>query len=301
MSSTVYTHPFPPSPEFRMIQFVLGLMGMKKAMEKKIETNSYSKKPARIPKSFYKKFTVENQLINKRQVWTINRCNDTSNTVILYLHGGAYYANISTMHWMLVERLLTACSATVMVPDYPLSPESTCADAYNFLDSVYANIIHNYPDKQIVFMGDSSGGGLALGYAAKIKTEPTKQPQQIILFSPWLDVSMDNKEMAKLDASDKILSINGLKTAGKRYAGNFDTKDYRVSPIYADFSNLGKISIFIGTNDLFIVDARRLSKILKEKDIDFNYYEYPEMPHVWVLFSMLKETKDVINKIANCL
>jgi acetyl esterase/lipase len=284
-----------------MIQFILGLIGMKKAMEKKIANNSYSKKPARIPKSFYKKFTIETNLVNGRKVWTIHPRNDRNNTVILYLHGGAYYANISTMHWILIEQLLTAYRATVIVPDYPLAPESTCADAYHFLDSVYTNMIQNYPDKEIVFMGDSSGGGLALGYAAKIKTEATKQPQQIILFSPWLDVSMDNPEMAKFDARDKILSINGLKTAGKRYAGTFDPKDYRVSPIYADFSNLAQISIFIGTNDLFIVDARRLSKILKEKNIAFNYFEYPEMPHVWVLFSMLKETKDVINKIANFL
>jgi len=301
MSNFVYHHQTPPGIESRLIQLLMGLVGMKRAMEKKVAKNTYRKKPADIPKSIFKKCHVEIEEYNDRKVWTITPKTHAGQSVILFLHGGAYYANISHLHWKFVEQLQTATNATILVPDYPLAPQSSGKDTYRFLDAVYAKLIHHKPDKQIVFMGDSSGGGLALGFAMHIKNEGIQQPEQIILISPWLDVSMSNPAILKLDASDKILSIEGLKMAGKKYAGDWDVTDYRVSPVYGDFFGLGKISVFIGTHEVFLADALRLKRLMEEKGAGFNYFEYPQMFHDWVIVSNLKEAKDAINRIANCL
>lgn len=290
-----------PSIESKLIQFFMGMFGMKRAMEKKIANNSYNKVPASIPKSILKKFNVDVRDYIERKVWTVSPKSCENNNIILYLHGGAYYANITQMHWQLIEQLLVNTNATVIVPDYPLAPESNCEDTYQFLDTVYAKLISDYPSKKIVFMGDSAGGGLALGFAQKIRDEGLKQPEQVILFSPWLDASMSNPEIAKFDKLDKILSIKGLKIAGKNYAGDLDVTNFRVSPIYGDFSNLGKISIFTGTNDVLIADARKLKQILEIQNINFNYFEYPELFHDWVVVTSLRETKDVLIRISNLL
>ncbi len=279
----------------------MGLFSMKRVLEKKIVNNTYSKKPASIPKSFHSNYNIDIEEFKSRKVWTISPKNNNSNTVILFLHGGAYYANITKMHWQLIDQLITNTKATFIVSDYPLAPESTCIDAYQFLDIVYAKLISNFPTKQLVFMGDSAGGGLALGFAQKIGNEEQKKPEQIILFSPWLDVSMANPEIAKFDKCDKILSINGLKIAGKNFAGELDVKDFRVSPIYGDFSNLGKISIFIGTNDVLIADARKFKLLLQNQNIDFNYFEYPGLFHDWVVVKKIRETIDVLDKIKDIL
>lgn len=294
----LYFHAIPPSIESRLTQFFIGLLGMKWAMEKKIVNNSYSKEPAAIPKSIVNNFDVKVEEFNSRKVWTISPKSNKSNTVILFLHGGAYYANITKLHWGFIEQLLSATSATVIVPDYPLAPVSNCIDTYQFLDGVYSNIIATHPTKKIVFMGDSAGGGLALGFAMQIRNEGIKQPEQIILLSPWLDVSMDNPEIAKHDKLDKILSLNGLKIAGKKYAGNLNAADYRVSPIYGDFKKLGEISIFIGTNDMLIADCRKCKKIMEDQKIGFNYFEYPKMFHDWAIIPNLTEAKDVVQRIS---
>src|SRR5690606_3466899 len=111
----------------------------------------------------------------------------------------------------------------------------------------------------IVFMGNSAGGGLALGFAQKLRNENRTQPQpsQLILISPWLDITLSNPDIRMVDKKDKLLSIKGLRMAAKAYASSVDGNDFRVSPIYGDFSGLGKISLFIGTNDLFVADARK--------------------------------------------
>lgn len=297
MSGKEYYHAVPPSLESRFIQFFMGLFGMKRAMERKILSNGYSKTPASIPKSMLKKFNVNEEGYNGRTVWTISPKNSESDTIILYLHGGAYYANITPMHWQLINKLLDSSNATFVVPDYPLAPESTCIDTYQFLDAVYAKLTANYSSKKVVFMGDSAGGGLALGFAQKIRNEGLKRPEQLTLLSPWLDASMSNPEIVKFDKFDKILSIEGLKIAGKKYADAMSLTDFRVSPIYGDFSTLGKISIFTGTNDVLIADARKLKQILEIQNINLNYFEYSGMFHDWVVVTSLRETKDVLKRI----
>lgn len=294
MSKIVNHAETPQSNESKLIQFSMGLFGMKKAMEKKIMNNRYSKEPADIPSSIFTKFIVETGNIDGRKVWTISPKSKANNAIMLFFHGGAYYANISPMHWRLIEQLIINTNTAFVVPDYPLAPESSCMDTYKFTDKVYAKIIADYPSNPIMLMGDSSGGGLALGFAQKIRNENMKQPEKIILFSPWLDVSMTNPDILKNDKHDKILHINGLKIAGEKYAGELGVTDFRVSPIYGDFDNLGKISIFIGTNDILLADARRLREILDKQHLDFDYFEYPKMFHDWVLVPNLKETKEVM-------
>jgi acetyl esterase/lipase len=297
MSNIVHYPLTSQSNASRLIQFFMGFFGMKRAMEEKIVNNTYSKVPANIPKSIHEKHRVEVEEFKRRKCWTISPKSSENNPVILYLHGGAYYANITQLHWRFIEQLLIGTNAAFVVPDYPLAPESKCTDTYQFLDAIYEKLISNHHSKQIVFMGDSSGGGLALGFAQKIQKERIKQPQQIILFSPWLDVSMTNPEIVKFDKRDKILNVTGLKTAGKNYAGTLDVTNCRVSPIYGDFSGLGEISVFIGTNEVLIADARKLKQKLEKQQIDFKYYEYPKMFHDWVMVPNLKETNEVIRWI----
>lgn len=299
MNNIDYLHNIPPSFESKLIQFTLGVIGMKKIMEKKMITNSFIKDPAKLSKSLLRNFTIRKIEQNGRKVWTISPINNTSDLLILYLHGGAYLGNISKEHWSLIEQLLSKTNATIVIPDYPLAPEATCKETYFFIGNLYARLTTDYPTKCIVFIGDSAGGGLAFGFVQQLRNENKKQPDQIILFSPWLDVTMNNPDIEFIDKEDKMLSIRGLKNAGQKYAGNLDLKDYRVSPIYGDLTGMCRISIFTGTKDILNADARKCKKLMKDKHVRFNYFEYPKMFHDWVIFTHLKESRDVINKVCN--
>ncbi len=106
-------------------------------------------------------------------------------------------------------------------------------------------------------MGDSAGGGLALALAQKLKKDGMTQPQQIILLSPWLDVTMTNPEFKDREAGDPMLDIEGSQMAGKAYAGRLNTKNYLVSPMYGDLTGLAKISLFTSGKDMLIADVRK--------------------------------------------
>ena len=145
-------------------------------------------------------------------------------------------------------------------------------------------------------MGDSAGGGFALALAQRMKRDEVPQPTKIILLSPWLDITLKNPEIEKIDSIDPFLSVAGLRKAGLSYAGNSDPENFMLSPVYGPLEQLGRISIFIGSRDLLVADARRLNILALEKNISINYREYKDMVHVW-MFLNFRESKEVRKEI----
>lgn len=189
----------------------------------------------------------------------------------------------------------------MVIPDYPLAPESTCVEVHHFAETLYQDILAKYPSTRITLMGDSAGGGLALGLNQRLMAKGHKTPDQIILLSPWLDVTMSRPDIPMVDAKDKILSIDGLQKAGQYYAGKMEVKDFRVSPIYGNMSGLCPVSVFIGTHDLLWPDSKRFREKLEFYGVGYRYFEYPGMFHDWMGVTRLKEAKDVVSKIAGIL
>jgi len=138
-------------------------------------SNGFDKKPAHPKKSFYKKYSINESNLDGKQIWKISlKIKDSSsisNLLILFLHGGAYIANITKEHWDLIEQLLIKTKGTVIVPDYPLVPYFTYLETYEFMDKLYLKILRKYKDKKIILMGDSAGAGLALGFVQKLRDE----------------------------------------------------------------------------------------------------------------------------------
>ncbi|WP_448375881.1 alpha/beta hydrolase fold domain-containing protein [Fervidobacterium sp.] len=285
----------------KLIYYSLRIFRFSYIIESKMLNNGFDKSPTQPGRKIYSKAEVLIERILERCIWEVKLKNTKSDVVILFLHGGAYISNITKMHWNLVEKLIDKTNAVIVVPDYPLASQSTWKDTYNFMDELYSHLIEKYKGKKLVFIGDSAGGGLALGFAQKLRDEGKLLPEHIFLFSPWLDLSMEAPELENHEKRDAILTIRGLKYAAKIYAGNNNLKYPYLSPIYGNLSQLCPITIFTGTNDLLHSDSHKLREILLNRNLPFNYFEYPNMFHDWVIFTFLPESLDVLNKVHDIL
>lgn len=294
-------HPAQPSTLSKVIRHTMGLLGLKRVMAKQVIHNRYLKKPAAIPGALRKRYRTGIEVFHGRKVWTIAPKSNPSNTVVLFLHGGAYFANITRLHWQFIDQLTKNTKAVFVVPDYPLAPESDCLENLRFLEEIYSSMVSHHPNSNPVLMGDSAGGGLALSFAMQLRDKDVRQPTQLILLSPWVDVSMSNPGIAEHDSQDKLLHVQTLAQAGKQYAGDLEVTDFRVSPVYGDFSGLGKISVFIGTHEALLPDAQKLKRIAESQGTDIQYHEFPGMFHDWVLVPSLKETRQVIQQVKESL
>src|SRR5215510_1721621 len=145
-------------------------------------------------------------------------------------------------------------------------------------------------------MGDSSGGGISLALAQRLREDGLAQPGRVILLSPWLDATLSNPEILEFDKIDPFLGVDGLKYGGEAYARDVDPKSYLVSPVYGCLEGLAPITLFIGTRDILYPDCRKLRDKATAEGVRIDFREYPEMVHDWMLAPM-PEAKHAIEEI----
>ena len=176
-----------------------------------------------------------------------------SKYIVFNLHGGGYVESFSFVHWRLIKKIVKKTNARVITFSYRLAPYASYKEAYDLIAPIYKRIVEENKDKKIIMMGDSAGGGLALGIIEHIRNE-IKDPDETILLSPWVDMSMDNPDLVKYEKMDGWLSMEPLSKVTKYWAKDLDLKDYKVSPIYGNYHNLKNVTVFIGEKELLYPD-----------------------------------------------
>jgi len=215
---------------------------------------------------------------------------------VLYLHGGGYVNTFSKYHWQFLAKLAVQMNCAVTTPDYPLAPQFPYPKALNMVTTIYKQMLTRCDPRHIFFMGDSAGGGLCLALAQKIRDEKVALPRELVLLSPFLDVTMSNPAIDDIEPTDPFLSVEACKLAGEAYAGENDPKHPWVSPLYGEFHDLPRITIFMGSRDILAADARKMVSMLAAQKREHLYDEFEGMFHVWMLFNV-PEAQKVIDKI----
>jgi acetyl esterase/lipase len=289
------------SIESKLFHLFLVLINKKKFLELQFAFKKFdfynSNEP---PKDTYEYCDVEKSYVNEHAVFTLTPKTQKSKTQILYLHGGAYVQGFVKQHWKFLSMLVHHSHCTILAPAYPLAPQFTCVDAYNMITPLYKDIISNAGTASTILMGDSAGGGMALALAQMMKAENVSTPGRIILLSPWLDITLSNPDIKQIDSTDPFLSVKGLRKAGVLFAGGIDPNDFRLSPINSSPKDIGEISIFIGSRDILVADARKFNIIAKEQGVSLNYHEYKDMVHAWMFLNFpesMKAKKQIIDLI----
>jgi len=227
------------------------------------------------------KSAVSEEKINGSTVYTLTPSQQPQ-YVVLYLHGGAYVNDASNMYFKFCDRLAQQVNAQVVFPIYPLAPNHTWEETFTLLTEIYQGRL-NEASVPVIVMGDSAGGGLSVAFCEYLTEIGLLQPDKIILFSPWMDVSMSNAEAAAYEDSDPMLSAYGLVEMGRYWAGELDLKDYRVSPIFGDISVLKNVSLFVGTREIFYPDVTSFYNLLQEQGVASRLYIGEGMNHVYPL------------------
>lgn len=216
-----------------------------------------------------------------------------TDTLLIYIPGGAYTNNPLKYHWQIINTLSKETNTPVLMPIYLKVPNYTCDEAYEAMVEFYLDVASRENVKRIIFAGDSSGGGMSLVLAQLIRDNHPEalQPDDLILIAPWMDVSMDNEEIADYEPIDPMLDVYGATDIGKRWAGERDVHDPMVSPIYGTFENLGRITLFVGTHDMLYPDIAKFSDILNEQEIEHTLVVKENLDHPYPLFPT-PEAKD---------
>jgi epsilon-lactone hydrolase len=256
-------------------------------------------KPAPMPRRLRDRYNVERRDLEGHPVFLVAPRGPKPRAHILYTHGGGYVDALLGAHWSIIARL--AQHAIVTVPLYPLAPEHSYRAAYNLLERLYSNTIESVPAGQVALCGDSAGGGLALGQALHYRDRGLPLPGRLILFSPWLDLTMCNSDALALEDKDVMLARPGMIQAGLWWAGGEDRRSPLLSPIFGDLSGLPPIDVFQGTHDVLLADARKLKEAVVTAGGSISLHEYAGAFHVFVGATFTREARDAFGKIDQSL
>ncbi|HLS60939.1 MAG TPA: alpha/beta hydrolase [Virgibacillus sp.] len=251
------------------------------------------------PKRLRRTLNIDKRGMNGHYYYELRPIKGSGKKHVFYLHGGGYVNPITIYHWNFLGRLANELNSTITVPLYPLAPEYTYEHTFNFIYPLYMEQAKRVEDPaDMVLMGDSAGGGLALSLALYLKDKEVSQPGEIILNAPFLDITLTNPEIDAIDKYDPMISKFGAREAGKMYAGDADPTLHLLSPMYGELKGLGEMTLIIGTHDILVADARKFKKKAEEQGVPIHYYEYPKMVHVFPLFNY-PESKRAMKQIVH--
>ncbi len=238
--------------------------------------------------------------MNGQTVWIIHPKSGPGETAYIHFHGGAYILGLMALHFGLASELSDRSGVSVILPDYPLAPKVQVGEITAFANSVFEYALNRWETVKVG--GGSAGGNLALALALHRKKAALSQPAHIMLMSPWVDLEMSHP--ANDGPSDEVCfsDATDLRRAAKLYAGDIPVTDPRVSPTFADLTDLASMSIFTGDVDLLHTDILIFAEKAKAAGKLSKLAIYGEMGHIFMLYptpdreSALIEMADILRR-----
>jgi acetyl esterase/lipase len=162
-----------------------------------------------------------------------------------------------------------------MVPCYGLSPIYKVQAALDLMEKLRVELL---PTRELVLMGDSAGGGLALSLAQN----KWKSARKLILISPWVD-SEFGEESKPYEKRDPWLNPQSLRYIATVWSGVGDYRRLEVSPLRGDMTGLPPTVIYGGDYELFYPDLVLLKEKLEAVGVEVDFYYQPGGLHVFPL------------------
>lgn len=223
---------------------------------------------------------------------------DYSGNGVLYLHGGGYVVGGIRSHAKLAAHLARSTHSKVWLPAYRKAPEHTFPAALHDAMVVYAALIQQGQDpRKLILAGDSAGGGLALSTAIAIRDAGLPMPAGIVLFSPWLDLSLSGETLKTHACRDAMLKPEWLRWCADAYQGNNASKEPGCSPLFANLRGLPPMLVHVGSEEVLLDDSRRLAAEIEKARGQITLKQFEGMGHVFQFHAGLLKESDLSLKL----
>ena len=223
--------------------------------------------------------------------------NAAAQPVILYLHGGGWTLGWYNSHRWLVAHICRAAASRALAVDYRLAPENPFPAALEDCLAAYRWLLKSgTPPQQIVIVGDSAGGNLALTTLMALRDAGDLLPAAAVCISPMTDLA-GTGESFKTN-KDPLLTARFALSMARHYVGNQDPCLPLISPHYGNLSGLPRLLIHVGEDEILLSDAARLTDNARAAGVDVSLVIWPKMWHVWHVFvPYLPEAQQAVNAI----
>lgn len=192
--------------------------------------------------------------------------------VLLNFHGSGFVFPFHGQDEAYCRKVSHQADHTVLDIKYRLAPEHPFPAASNDAEDVVKYVLSHpadYDQKHISIGGFSAGANLSLLQA--MVNFPKNTFRSLICFYPPCDLAIDPKERFKTlpDPNGRPIPVAMEKTFNSAYmpAGSVNPADPRVSPAYADVTNVPRKVLMIScARDTLCVEAETLAARMADAD-----------------------------------
>jgi len=202
--------------------------------------------------------------------------------VVLYFHGGVYVMGDAFLTADLASQVGRRTQAKVISVDYRLAPEHPYPAAVDDALAAYEALLRDgTTPSDIVFAGESAGGGLAIATLVNARDHGTPLPAAAYVMSPYADLTLAGATMETKREADPLMNPQALHARVTDYTSGQDPAAGLISPIFADLSGLPPLIIQAGTHEVLLDDAVRLARQAALADVEVTLDITPGVPHVF--------------------
>ncbi|MEN3305957.1 MAG: epsilon-lactone hydrolase [Micromonosporaceae bacterium] len=202
--------------------------------------------------------------------------------VVLYFHGGVYVLGDAFLAAGLASQVGRRTRAKVISVDYRLAPEHPYPAAVDDALAAYEALLQNGArPSDIVFAGESAGGGLAIATLVNARDHGLPLPAAAFVMSPYADLTLGGTTMRTKHEVDPLLNRENLQPRVTDYTAGQDAASGLISPVFADLSGLPPLIIQAGTHEVLLDDAVRLAGQAATADVEVTLDITPRVPHVF--------------------
>ena len=169
--------------------------------------------------------------------------------------------------------------------------------------TAYEALLHTgTAPSDIVFAGESAGGGLAIATLVNARDHGLPLPAAAFVMSPYAYLTLAGATLHTKREVDVLMSPENLQNRVTDYTGDQDAASGLISPVFADLSGLPPLIIQVGTHEVLLDDAVRLARQAATADVAVTLDITPGVPHVFQAYSpILDEAAAALDRAGQLL
>jgi acetyl esterase/lipase len=226
--------------------------------------------------------------------------NKRTGPCILYLHGGGY-AFRGGVSFRFAAMLAAHTGLRLYMPHYRLTPEHAHPAQAEDAMAAWNYLAQNIAATEMVVMGDSAGGHMALTLLQSLKRQHAAQPALCIGLCPWTDIGRRGQSLTDNDRYDLVQGWMALKF-GEWLDPHGQFGRQALSPIDQDFSNTAPIFLQAGGREVLHDMIVEFAEVQRAKGARVVLDVWPDMPHNFQAYdSMTRSSTQALHKIRNAI
>jgi len=187
--------------------------------------------------------------------------------VIVAYHGEGFVGGSLYTHRRLFGHLAKATGVRALLVHHRLAPELPYPAQIEDAIAAYRWTVGQ--GLTAALAGDSSGGGLCVAAALRIRDLDLPDPAALLLMSVWVDMELAGSTFESNAATDVFFTREMVRGLVQAYLRNGESPtDPRVNVLHADLTGLPPMFLQVGAAEAILDDSRRLAEQARKAGVE---------------------------------